>query len=56
MRIEEDIGHIVRVKRAITSLSLTYLLFVNSTFIKESKHNNKFLSLINHEILFLITN
>ena len=36
----ENIGHTVRDKRAITNLSLT--------FIKRKKHNNKFLSLINH--------
>ena len=59
MRNEENIGHIVRDKRAITSLSQPWkrsaFCYCDSTFTKGKKHNNKFLSPSNHEILFLIT-
>ena len=52
MRNEENIGHIVQDKRAITSLLLSRktcpFCFCNSTFIMGKKPNNKFLSPSNH--------
>ena len=52
MRNEENIGHAVRDKRAITNLSLSWKIsafcYWNSTFIKRKKHNNKFISASNH--------
>ena len=50
MRNEENVGHTVRDKRKITSLSLTYkyLLSANSSFIKGSRKTQK------KRILFLI--
>ena len=50
MKNEENIDLIVRAKCAVTSLSKHEKdpLSVNLTFIKGKKHNNKFLSLINH--------
>ena len=50
MRNEENISHIVRDKRAITSLSLTKnICFLLIQHLSEDKNtNNKFLSLINH--------
>ena len=51
MRNEENIGHIVRNKRAITSLSLSWKIsafcYCNSTLSRE-KNNNKFLFPSNH--------
>ena len=51
MRNEENIGHIVRDKRAIISLSLSWKISAfcccNSTFIK-GKNNNEFISPSNH--------
>ena len=59
IRNGENIGDIVRDKRAITSLSLSWKMFAlcycNSTCIKGKKCNNKFLSSSNHLILFLST-
>ena len=59
MRNEKNIGHIVRDKRAITNLSLSWKIsafcYCNLTSIKGKKHDNKFISPSNHEILFVIT-
>ena len=52
MRNEENIGHIVRGERAISSSSLMYNIStpVNSSFINGSKktHEHKFVFLINN--------
>ena len=52
MRNKENIGHIVRDERGITSLSLSWKIsafcYCNLTFIKGQKHNYKFLSPSNH--------
>ena len=41
MRNEENIVHVVRNKRAIASLSLTYKISANSSFIKGGKKTQK---------------
>ena len=41
MRDKKSIGHIVRGKRSITSLSLTYKMSANSSFIKQRKKTQK---------------
>ena len=49
MRSEENIDHIVQVKRAIIHLLLraNYLLYINSPFVKESKNVQAQVNLIN---------